>query len=248
MCANFMVYGKNDFMFSIELKENLEVGFFRRRLNRFMVEVNVGSETVLAHLPNSGRLVTVLIPNSKVFLRRRAGEQRKSCYDLFVVETLGLPVIVDTRFSNSATKIAIQHGLINSLKGCRVIGENVRVNNALLDFQLECDSKKFFLEVKSVTHVENGVAMFPDAPTLRGRKHLNSLMHLKKLGQHCGILFSVQRPDATILKPNYKIDPKFSGLLEEAIRKGVEIFTCTSVFKEPNKIEILPNLPKLSLK
>lgn len=235
-------------LFSIKLKEKLETGVFVCRLNRFMVKVKVRGETVLSHLPNSGRLVTVLAPDSKVFLRRRMGEKRKSCYDLFIVERFGLPIIVDTRFSTFAAKTTIEHGWIGALRGYKVTSENVRVNGALLDFQLSHNHEKYFLEVKCATHVENDVAMFPDAPTQRGRKHVKSLMNLKRRGQNCGILFSVQRPDATVLKPNYKIDPKFSELLREAFKEGVEIFTISLVFRVPDEIEVKPNLPNFSFK
>lgn len=232
--------------FSIELKERLENGFFVCRLNRFMVEVKVKGKSILAHLPNSGRLATVLAPNSKVFLLRRQGEKRKSCYDLFAVKRYGLPIIVDTRFSTFAAKTAIQHEWIDGLRDYKIVSENARVNGALLDFQLSQNNEKYFLEVKSVTHVKNNVAMFPDAPTQRGRKHVKTLISLKRRELNCGILFSVQRPDAIVLKPNYKIDPEFSKLLREASEKGVEIFTFSLIFKFPNEVEVKPNLPKFS--
>ncbi|MFQ6074457.1 MAG: DNA/RNA nuclease SfsA, partial [Candidatus Bathyarchaeia archaeon] len=193
----------------IRLRERFEKGVFLSRLNRFMVEVEVHGETALAHLPNSGRLLTVLAPNAEVYLVRRKRTGRKSGYDLFAVQRSHVPIIVDTRFSSVAARTSVQKGLIKSLKGYRVVKENVRANGSFLDLLLQRDEQKFFLEIKCVTHVVNGVAMFPDAPTKRGRKHVNTLMHLVEQGYDSGIFFSVQRPDAERIRPYREMDPLF---------------------------------------
>ncbi len=151
----------------IRLHEKFERGIFLRRLNRFMVEVKVHGKTALAHLPNSGRLLTVLVPNVEVFLIRQQRTGRKSGYDLFAVQRSHVPIIVDTRFSSVAARTSVQRGLIKSLKGYRVVKENVGVNGSLLDLLLQRGKQKFFLEIKCVTHVADKVAMFPDAPTKR---------------------------------------------------------------------------------
>ncbi len=233
-------------MTSINITENLETGTFLHRLNRFMTEVELHGQKTLAHLPNSGRLLTVLIPQAKVYLQKRCHAGRKSSYDLFAVERLGVPIIVDTRFSTLAVKAAIEKKLFKPFENYRVAGENVKVNQSRLDVLLKQDHQSFFLEVKSVTHVIDGVAMFPDAPTLRGSKHLRCLISLKEQGFDAGILFSVQRPDATVLKPNYEIDQQFSELLRKAVDKNVKIFTLMSVFKPSDTIELKANIPAFS--
>ena len=233
-------------MASINIPEKLETGTFMRRLNRFMTEVKLHGQKTLAHLPNSGRLLTVLIPQAKVYLQKRCRAGRKSSYNLFAVEPLGVPVIVDTRFSTLAVKAAIEKKLFKPFENYRVAGENVKVNRSMLDVLLKQNSHSFFLEVKSVTHVIDGVAMFPDAPTLRGRKHLRCLMSLIEQGFDAGILFSVQRPDATILKPNYEIDQQFSELLKKAVDKNVKIFTLMSAFKPSDTIELKADTPAFS--
>jgi len=233
-------------MASINITEKLETGTFMRRLNRFMTEVKLHGQKALAHLPNSGRLLTVLIPQAKVYLQKRCRAGRKSSYDLFAVERLGVPVIVDTRFSTLAVKAAIEKKLFKPFENYRVAGENVKVNRSMLDVLLKQNSHSFFLEVKSVTHVIDGVAMFPDAPTLRGRKHLRCLMSLIEQGFDAGILFSVQRPDVTVLKPNYEVDQQFSELLEKAVDKNVKIFTLMSVFKPSDTIELKADIPAFS--
>jgi len=234
-------------MTTIKLREKLKAGFFLRRLNRFMVEAQLDGNRVLAHLPNSGRLVTVLVPNATAFLQKRQRLGRKSNYDLFAVDRSGVPIIVDTRFSTTAAKTAIEEDFFNSLKGFRVLRSNVKVNHSLLDLLLQKGKRHFFLEIKCVTHVVDGVAMFPDAPTLRGRKHLQTLMTLASQGFDAGILFSVQRPDAKTIRPYHEMDPQFSRLLRQATEKGVRVFTQTLVFKCPNKVEVRVNSPVFSL-
>jgi len=233
-------------MTTIKLPEKLKVGVFLRRLNRFMVEAQLGDRKVLAHLPNSGRLVTVLTQNAAAFLQEQRRVGRKSNYDLFAVKHSGVPIIVDTRFSTVAAQKAIQQGLFQALKDYEVVRQNVKVNHSLLDLLLRRGAKQFFLEIKCVTHVVNEVAMFPDAPTLRGRKHIKTLMKLAEKGFDGGLLFSVQRPDAESIRPYRETDPLLAHLLKEATKMGIRIFTQTLVFKPPNLVEVKTNLPAFS--
>lgn len=216
---------------SIELGENFEVGIFLKRLNRFTVIVYLPEGDVLVHLPNSGRLNTVLMPGSAAFLTRKNKLTRKTRFDLFAVERDKIPIIVDTRFSNLATRKTVEWEMHEQLKGFKVAKENVAVNNSRLDMLLQRGAHKFFLEVKSVTHVTNSAALFPDAPTQRGRKHLRHLIELRKQGHRTGVLFSVQRPDAKVLQPNREVDPEFTTLLKEAINEGLQVFSQTLFFK-----------------
>jgi sugar fermentation stimulation protein A len=229
--------------------KKLKVGEFLRRLNRFMVEVAVNNEKVLAHLPNSGRLTTVLAPKAKVFLKEipfARAEKRKSQYDVFAIKT-HVVTIVDTRFSSFLAEKAIENGLFKALKSYSVERRNFRVEDSILDLKLKGKNNVFFVEVKSVTHVVNGIALFPDAPTQRGAKHVQLLTRLKRRGHNAGILFSIQRGDVKILKPNHKLDPKFSLLLEEAVKTGVKVFVQTSIFQPPDVIKIFANTPRFEL-
>jgi len=230
----------------IRLRSKLERGVFLRRINRFLVEAELDDEHVLAHLPNSGRLATVLAPEATAFLKEQRSLGRKSGYDLFAVEHSGMPIIVDTHFSTVAAQKAIEQALFTSLKGYAVVRQNVKVNHSLLDLLLKRGAEQFFLEIKCVTHVVKGVAMFPDAPTLRGRRHIETLMRLAEHGFDAGILFSVQRPDAKRIRPYREMDPLFAQLLREATKIGVRVFTQTLVFKPPNLVEVKTNLPIFS--
>jgi len=231
----------------IRLESKLEKGVFLRRINRFLVEAKLEGKRVLAHLPNSGRLLTVLIPEARAFLKKQSSTERKTSYDLFAIEHSGVPIIVDTRFSTVPAQEAIQQGLFTALKGYSVIRPNKKVNHSKLDLLLQRGSKQFFLEIKCVTHVADGLAMFPDAPTLRGRKHLKTLMMLVEQGFDAGILFSVQRPDARGIRPYREMDPLFAHLLKEAASVGVKVFTQTLILKSPDLVEVKTNSPAFSL-
>jgi sugar fermentation stimulation protein A len=233
--------------FTVDLDFNPVIGRFLQRINRFKVLVEIDGEEFYAHLPNSGRLVTALYYGAKAYLKKiEEGFSSKNPYRLFAVRRDEIPIIVDAQFSNIIAKIAIKHGLIDDLAGYRVSKENFRVDEHIgtrLDLMLEKDLEKFYVEVKSVTHAVNGVALFPDAPTLRGRKHVQRLTELARCGFKCGIIFSVQRPDAIIMKPNIEIDRQFADLLREAADKGVKIFTLNSTFQPPRGVKIEPNRP-----
>lgn len=235
----------------LRLNWEMHVGGFIQRLNRFLVEAELHGQKILAYLPNSGRLSTVLAPNVKVFLRKVSGNpvkrKRKSGYDVFAVRKHNIPIIVDTRFSNFLAEKAVKSGLFKFLKGYSVERRNFRVEGSILDLKLGKGGETFFVEVKSVTHVVGNVALFPDAPTKRGAKHVQLLTRLRERGDHTGILFSVQRPDAEVLKPNRQVDPKFSRLLEKAVKKGVKVFVQTSVFQPPNTVEIFTDTPGFQL-
>ena len=231
---------------NVKLSFKLFQGTFIQRLNRFLAEIELDGKKVLAHLPNSGRMLTVLFPKCKAFLQEKRSLNRKSRYTMFAVEHHNIPIIVDTRFANKITKALIDRGLFPPLRKYRVLKENVLKDRSRLDFLLGRNGQRFYLEVKSVSYVINEVAMFPDAPTLRGRKHIQTLRKCLKEGFKAGILFAVQRPDAKTVRPCYEIDPKFSKLLEAAHKEGLNIFTQTLIFQPPSSVKIEVLSPKFS--
>jgi sugar fermentation stimulation protein A len=215
-----------------------------------MLLVDVDGENVYAHLPNSGRLTTALHPGARLYLRRCLNRGfRKSIYSAFASEYDGVRVIVDAQFSNHLARETVERDLFNELADYRVVKENVKPedSNVRLDFLLEGSSGRFYLEVKSVTHVVEGVALFPDAPTSRGRRHILELSSLMKNGFNAGMIFSIQRPDAVAVKPNADVDPEFANLLRAAVDSGLKIFSFMAVFEPPKTIRLKPNEPVFSL-
>ena len=231
---------------TVKLSFKLLKGKFVKRLNRFMAEIELDGEKFLAHLPNSGRMLTVLSPKCEVFVKETNSPNRKSKYTMFAVRHENVPIIVDTRFANKLTKTLIEKRLFPPLRKYRVLKENVSKNSSRIDFLLGRNGQRFYLEVKSVSYVVNEVAMFPDAPTLRGRKHIQTLIKCLKEGFKAGVLFTLQRPDARIIKPCYEIDPEFSKLLETAYKRGLNIFTQTLIFQPLSNIKIEVLSPEFS--
>ncbi|MEM2027093.1 MAG: DNA/RNA nuclease SfsA [Candidatus Bathyarchaeia archaeon] len=219
----------------VPLDFDLITGKFLRRLNRFMVLAKINCEEVYAHLPNSGRLTKVLCAGETAYFRRRKARAGvKSIYSMFAIQCGTMPIIVDAQFSNFLAETAIKAGLIHDLAGYRVVKKNFKSNKrsrVRLDFAVEKGSERFYIEVKCVTHAIDSVALFPDAPTYRGRQHIAELIMLLERGFKSGLIFSVQRPDALVVKPNFEVDPEFAALLERALLKGLKVFTIKSTFK-----------------
>ncbi|MEM1586603.1 MAG: DNA/RNA nuclease SfsA [Candidatus Bathyarchaeia archaeon] len=237
-------------MLSVPIDLELTQGKFIRRVNRFMVLAEVGGEQVYAHLPNSGRLATTLYPGVKLYLKRAENIlHRKSTYSIFAASRNdNSTIIVDAQFSNYLARKAVEGGIIDGLEGYKVVKENIKPegSNVRIDFLLGSNGSLFYLEVKIVTHVVDGVALFPDSPTLRGRRHLIELSRLSESGFKTGLMFSVQRPDAVHVKPNYDVDPEFASLLKASAKKGLKIFTLRAVFIPQKDVAIWPNEPPFS--
>ena len=229
---------------TVKLSFKLLKGKFIKRLNRFMAEIELDGEKFLAHLPNSGRMLTVLSPKCEAFVKEENSPNRKSKYTMFAVRRENIPIIVDTRFANKLTKTLIDKGLFPPLRKYRVLKENVSRNNSRIDFLLGRNGQRFYLEVKSVSYVINGVAMFPDAPTSRGRRHVETLIKCVEEGFDAGILFTVQRPDADKLRPCYEIDLKFSELVAKALESGVKVFTQLFIFEPIDTVKVIFSKPK----
>jgi sugar fermentation stimulation protein A len=203
---------------------------FVKRLNRFAVEVNLEGERELAHLPNSGRLGELLYLGNRIFLAPCAAPHRKTSYDLLLARFGPNLVSVDARLSNHLVAEATSQGRLQEFQGYERFQREVPQGGSRLDFAfLGPAGRRCLVEVKSVTLVEDGVALFPDAPTLRGLKHLNVLT--EALGaEHTEalVLFVVQRSDARLFSPNDRADPDFARALRQAAARGVRVgaYTC----------------------
>lgn len=237
-------------MHCIPIEFKLIHGTFIRRLNRFLALAEVEGRHVHVHLPNSGRLTTILYPGVKLYLREpKTSHLRKSPYSIFAaIHDNNTSIIVDSLFSNYLARRVIELGLMDELAGYKIVGENIRLKGSRvrLDFLLRADSKRFYLEVKSVTHAVNDTALFPDAPTLRGRRQLTELLKLLEKGFRAGVIFSVQRPDAARIKPNYDIDPGFASLLRLLVENGLRVFTLKAAFTPSKDVILWPNEPQFT--
>ena len=204
-------------------KTKLLPAVFQERPNRFLARVLIDGEEALAHVSDPGRLKELLVPGVEVYLRPAKGA-RKTKFDLVLVKHKGLLVSLESTLPNKLVELALKERFFDELAHYQQIQREVKYNDSRLDFCLSNDDDKCFIEVKSVTLVEDGLALFPDAPTLRGTRHLKELIKIKEEGMRAISLFIIQREDATSFSPHETMDPLFASTLKEAQDAQVDVW------------------------
>lgn len=199
---------------------------FLKRESRFSATVIAKGKKHYVHLPNSGRLKELLTPNREVFLVKAppGRTNRKTEYSLALVRYGTGYVSINAARANKLFEEALEEGKIFEFGNFRVKAREKRVGLSRIDFVLEGKSgQTVYAEVKSVTLVVDGRALFPDAPTVRGRKHLNELIDQQKAGNQSAVVFVVQRSDAQSFSPNDREDREFGEILRQAFESGVNL-------------------------
>jgi sugar fermentation stimulation protein A len=149
---------------------------------------------------------------------------------------------INTGNPNKLAFEAISAGIIPELTGYTKVTREVVFGDSRFDILAENDTEKCFVEVKNVTLKEGKYALFPDAVTTRGQKHLKTLMEVKANGMRAVMLYIVQRTDVEVFAPAKEIDPNYSKVLKQAVDAGVEVIAIlANVF--PDKIELFQKLP-----
>jgi len=208
----------------LKIADQLREAAFLHRENRFSCLVELQGKREMVYLPNSGRLNTVLFPEQKVFVTEKTSPSRKTKYDLVMASLNNGFVSVDSRLPGNLVYQALCKRQLPQFSHYPSIKREAVSGRSRLDFLLSGDSNQCFLEVKSVTLVKEGKALFPDAPTSRGRRHLESLIQSKSEGYEAAILFVIQREDADRFSSNDGVDPDFGHALRIAKLQGVSIY------------------------
>jgi len=201
-------------------------GKLLRRYHRFLADVRLeDGRRVTAHCPNSGSMKECCEEGRPVYLSVHNTAGRKLKYTWELIQMPGSLVGVNTLIPNRLVNLAVRTGEVKSLSGYDRLLSEVRVSSASrIDLMLEKRTGgKCYVEVKNCTLVQDGVAAFPDAVTLRGKKHLEELRALVDQGHRCVIFFLIQRMDAREFRPADRIDPAYGRALREAHADGVEI-------------------------
>lgn len=226
---------------------------FKERPTRFLaiVELNPPGTSeyclVKAHVPDPGRLRELLIPNAEVILQKSSRPSRKTQFSLIGIKTLkGIWVNIDSHLTNRLFQEDFQK--ISSLQHYKIIRSEISFSNSRFDFSMINDDthQKVLVEVKSVTLVKNGVALFPDAPTARGVKHVKDLIRAFETNEYLSfIIFIIKRNDIFSFKPNKAIDPLFSQVLYSAIQKGVQVRAVKCLYDpiSAQELKILGEVP-----
>lgn len=199
---------------------------FVRRPNRFIVHARIEGREVVTHLADPGRLKELLIPGKRMGLRPEApSPTRKTLWTSLLVESPDGSgwVSLNTTMPNRLVLKALQSSALEEFDGWSYAGREVRYGASRLDFVLERDGRRLYIEAKSVTLVEDGVALFPDAVTARGARHLRELMDVVAEGHEAAVLFVLQRSGADRIVAARRIDPVFSDTLAEAEAVGVRV-------------------------
>ena len=202
---------------------DLKRAVFVDRPNRFVSVVERLGTSVLAHVPNSGRMSELLVPGATVYITPAAGGRpRRTSYDLTLVEYERTLVSVDSRLPPRLLAEAIKQRHATEFGGYDEMDTEVRLGDSRVDLVLSREQSRLYIETKSVNKVEDGAALFPDAATARGTKHLWSLLGAVKSGHHAAVVFVIQREDADRLEPDERSDPVFCDTLRTAVEGGIE--------------------------
>ena len=215
-----------------------------RRYKRFLADVLLddGSELTI-HCPNSGSMLSCSEPGSRVCFSQSGNPKRKYPHTLEMVRTGENWVGVNTSLTNHIVAEALINGAITELAGFHSLKREVKTSDgSRLDIMLTKEEEKTFVEVKNCSLVENGFAMFPDAVTARGTKHLNELARLVSQGHRGAIFFLVQRTDARQFTPAAAIDPLYAETLAKVKDEGVMVLAYQAEVT-PESIEVTGSLP-----
>ena len=224
---------------------NIFKGQFISRPNRFTAEVEINGLTETVHVKNTGRCKELLTPGTTVYLAKAENTERKTKYDLIGVEKtrVGKPTIsvnMDSQAANDAAAEWLQKGLLFP-KDAKIRRE-VRYGKSRFDFCIEYEDKTAFLEVKGVTLESDGIALFPDAPTERGVKHIKELMNCMQHGHEAYILFVIQMKEILALRPNDATHKAFGDALREARKAGVHVLAVDCIIT-PDSMTIDSTIP-----
>ncbi len=203
-------------LFHQPLFPEISPGRYIRRLNRFVIECDLGGQVVRAHLPNPGRLWELLIPGRVVTLVKNTVHlERATPYTAVAVEREGVTVLLHTQKSNDVVQFLLEERQIPGLETAEIIKREFTLSGSRFDFLLKEGNEKILLEVKSCTLFGASLAMFPDAVTARGRRHLLELAAHTRDGYRCGVIFVIHSPRPGFFLPDYHTDYAFSQTFQE---------------------------------
>lgn len=203
----------------------VRAGRFLSRPNRFIAHVDLDGEETVCHVKNTGRCRELLLPGACVYLERGTNPHRKTAWDLIAVEKGDMLVNMDAQAPN---RVFAEFAPTFDPQAVQVRSE-YRYGASRLDFcLLHEDNVLHLVEVKGVTLEREGHALFPDAPTERGVKHIRELTEAVRQGHRASVVFVVQMAQVIDFAPNDETHPAFGAALREAAQNGVNVvaYTC----------------------
>jgi sugar fermentation stimulation protein A len=207
--------------------DELQQGRLQRRYKRFLADVQLTSgEIVVAHCPNTGAMRGCQQPGSKVWLSRSDNPKRKLPWTLELVEDNAGLVCVHSALANSVAEAALREGVFPQLSGFDRLQREVKLGaRTRLDFKLEAQPGPIWVEVKAVSWcVDGGLGQFPDAVSVRARKHVQELASLVSADCRAALIFCAFHSGIQRIAPAAEIDPAYAEALSCAVEAGVEVY------------------------
>lgn len=206
---------------------NIKEGIFIERVNRFIAHIDIDGKVEVCHVKNTGRCKEILVKGCKVFVQEFDSKIRKTKFDLISVYKGNRLINIDSQVPNKMFSEWVKLG--NLFKDIKVFKNEVFYRNSRFDFYVEYENKKSFIEIKGVTLENEGVVLFPDAPTSRGVKHLKELISAREDGYEAYVIFILQMEGVKYFTPNYETHKEFGDILSLCKNNGVNIFAFDSV-------------------
>jgi len=200
------------------IQDKPEIATFIHRPNRFTVECTLDGRTISAYLPNPGRLWELLLPDSKLYIVKNSPDV-KMPYVVVAVQKENIPILLHTHLTNTVVEALLKEKRIPGFEDATIIRREASFGKSRFDFLLMRNKKTMFLEVKNCTLFGKTLAMFPDAVTERGSRHLKDLRNIAGQGIAAGVLFVVQWPHARFFMPEYHTDLDFAQQLIASYKK-----------------------------
>lgn len=227
----------------MQFKTPLVHGTLMQRYKRFLADVRLDDGTVVtAHCTNSGTMKSCIEEGAEVYLTPVNDPKRRTKFTWEMIKINGDWVGVNTGNPNKLAFEAVTEGLIRGLQGYPEVRREVKWEDSRFDLMAKNEAETCFIEVKNVTMKVGDWALFPDAVTTRGRKHLETLIRVKEAGMRAVMLYVVQRSDVSKFGTANEIDPEYGKALRNAVKKGVEIFVVQTKVT-PGEIVISKQLP-----
>jgi sugar fermentation stimulation protein A len=228
----------------MQFKQELQPGILIKRYKRFLADIELADKKMLTiHCPNTGSMLGCSEPGSPVMISRSDNPARKYPHTLEMVQVGSVWVGVNTSLTNKLVREALEKRVVQEFGRLDSIVQEVKTSaHTRLDFVMEREGARIYMEVKNCSLAENRVAMFPDAVTARGTKHLHELAALKEQGHKAAVFFCVQRSDADCFMPAHHIDSVCAKTLANVMSKGVMILAYQADVS-PKEIKIARKLP-----
>lgn len=227
----------------MKFKTELVHGTLIQRYKRFLADVKLDDGTIVtAHCTNSGTMKSCLENGAEVYLTPVDDPKRRTKFTWEMIKINGDWVGINTGIPNILAYEAIKNGEIPELSGYVNVRREVKFGDSRFDVFAENDAEKCFVEVKNVTLKEGNYALFPDAVTTRGQKHLKTLMEVKAQNMRAVMLYVIQRSDVDVFTPAINIDPAYAEALKAAVGAGVEVLAIQAKVT-PTEIRLAKQLP-----